>query len=112
MGFYKGMYVELRNGVTGYARKISYVEGKAAIEISILTPEDDKGFLITVYMENDESPSKYFTRIGDDRLPPPKIKPAALDPSGTDFSVLWLQNKVNELVEEVNKINEQLAKER
>lgn len=112
MDFYKGMYVELRTGVTGYVQDIHEEGTENVIEISILTPEDDKGFSVAVRMKNNESPSKYFAQIGDDQLPPPQIEPIMLDPYSSPKPWYTVQHKLNELVEAVNKINEQLAKER
>ena len=108
MDFYKGMYVELRTGVTGYVQDIHDEGTENVIEISILKPEDDKGFSVAVRMKNIEPPSKYFVQIGNDRLPPPQIEPIMLDPYSSPIPWYAVQNKLNELVDAVNKINEQL----
>lgn len=112
MDFYPGMYVELRSGVTGYVRDIRSVGTERVIEINILTPDRDKGFQMAVHIDNVESPIKYFAQIGDDRLPSPLIEPVMLGPYSCSKPWYTVQKKLNELVDAVNKINEQLAKER
>ena len=90
MDFHKGEYVELATGQTGY---IVIVDNNSLITqfvIKILTPASDKG----------------KTKIVN--IP----KPVALDPYSTPTPLTVIQDKLNELAEAINKINEQLAKER
>lgn len=108
MDFYPGIYVELRTGVTGYVQNIREIGTERVIEISILTPASDKGVQEAVHIENTEFPAKYFAQIGDDRLPPPAIEPVMLDPYSSPKPWYTVQKKLNELVDAVNKINEQL----
>lgn len=112
MDFHKGEYVELATGQTGY---IVIVDNNSLITqfvIKILTPASDKGKTKIVNIPNPESPASIFTRIGCHKFRRDEIKAVALDPYSTPTPLTVIQDKLNELAEAINKINEQLDKER
>ena len=109
MDFHKGEYVELATGQTGY---IAVVDNNSLITqfvIKILTPASDKGKIKIVNIPRFESPVSIFTQIGCHKFRGDKIEAVALDPYSTTKPLPVIQDKLNELVEAVNQINERLG---
>lgn len=123
MDFHVGEYVELADGSVGYIVRFydssDYVGlvrlGRKTIEVRITAPEKDEGSLRSILVYEGDSLSDYFARVGNRKLREDKknkIKPVNTDGVFVSQAELLITNKVDELVEAVNKINEQLAKER
>lgn len=123
MDFHVGEYVELADGSVGYIVRfydssdyagIVRLERKT-IEVRITAPEKDKGSLRSILVYEGDSLSDYFARVGNRKLREDeknKIKPVNIDGVFVSQAERLITDKVDELVEAVNKINEQLAKER
>lgn len=123
MDFHVGEYVELADGSVGYIVRFydsSDYAGlvrlrRKTIEVRITAPEKDEGSLRSILVYEGDSLSDYFARVGNRKLREDKknkIKPVNTDGVFVSQAELLITNKVDELVEAVNKINEQLAKER
>lgn len=123
MDFHVGEYVELADGSVGYIVRFydsSDYAGlvrlrRKTIEVRITAPEKDEGSLRSILVYEGDSLSDYFARVGNRKLREDKknkIKPVNTDGVFVSQTELLITNKVDELVEAVNKINEQLAKER
>lgn len=123
MDFHVGEYVELADGSVGYIVRFydssDYAGlvrlGHKTIEVRITAPEKDEGSLRSILVYEGDSLSDYFARVGNRKLREDKknkIKPVNTDGVFVSQAELLITNKVDELVEAVNKINEQLAKER
>ena len=123
MDFHVGEYVELADGSVGYIVRFydssDYAGlvrlGRKTIEVKITAPEKDEGSLRSILVYEGDSLSDYFARVGNRKLREDKknkIKPVNTDGVFVSQAELLITNKVDELVEAVNKINEQLAKER
>ena len=123
MDFHVGEYVELADGSVGYIVRFydssDYAGlvrlGRKTIEVRITAPEMDEGSLRSILVYEGDSLSDYFARVGNRKLREDKknkIKPVNTDGVFVSQAELLITNKVDELVEAVNKINEQLAKER
>lgn len=123
MDFHVGEYVELADGSVGYIVRFydsSDYAGfvrlrRKTIEVRIMAPEKDEGSLRSILVYEGDSLSDYFARVGNRKLREDKknkIKPVNTDGVFVSQAELLITNKVDELVEAVNKINEQLAKER
>ncbi len=123
MDFHVGEYVELADGSVGYIVRFydssDYAGlvrlGRKTIEVRITAPEKDEGSLRSILVYEGDSLSDYFARVGNRKLREDKknkIKPVNTDGVFVSQAELLITNKVDELVEAVNKINEQLAKER
>ena len=122
MGFHVGEYVELADGSVGYIVRFYDSSGYAGlvrlkrktIEVSITAPEKDKGSLRSILVYEGDSLSDYFARVGNRKLREDeknKIKPVNTDGVFVSQTERLITDKVDELVEAVNKITEQLAKE-
>lgn len=123
MDFHVGEYVELADGSVGYIVRFydssDYAGlvrlGRKTIEVRITAPEKEEGSLRSILVYEGDSLSDYFARVGNRKLREDKknkIKPVNTDGVFVSQAELLITNKVDELVEAVNKINEQLAKER
>ena len=123
MDFHVGEYVELADGSVGYIVRFydsSDYAGlvrlrRKTIEVRITAPGKDEGSLRSILVYEGDSLSDYFARVGNRKLREDKknkIKPVNTDGVFVSQAELLITNKVDELVEAVNKINEQLAKER
>jgi hypothetical protein len=123
MDLHVGEYVELADGSVGYIVRFydssDYAGlvrlGRKTIEVRITAPEKDEGSLRSILVYEGDSLSDYFARVGNRKLREDKknkIKPVNTDGVFVSQAELLITNKVDELVEAVNKINEQLAKER
>lgn len=123
MDFHVGEYVELADGSVGYIVRFydssDYAGlvrlGRKTIEVRITAPEKDEGSLRSILVYEGDSLSDYFARVGNRKLREDeknKIKPVNIDGVFVSQAELLITDKVDELVEAVNKINEQLAKER
>lgn len=123
MDFHVGEYVELADGSVGYIVRFydssDYAGlvrlGRKTIEVSITAPEKDEGSLRSILVYEGDSLSDYFARVGNRKLREDKknkIKPTNLAGVFLSATERMLAQKVDELVKAVNKINEQLAKER
>lgn len=123
MDFHVGEYVELADGSVGYIVRFydsSDYAGlvrleRKTIEVRITAPEKDKGSLRSILVYEGDSLSDYFARVGNRKLREDeknKIKPVNIDGVFVSQAERLITDKVDELVEAVNKINEQLAKER
>mgnify|MGYP000536990336 CR=1 FL=1 len=123
MDFHVGEYVELADGSVGYIVRFydsSDYAGlvrlrRKTIEVRITASEKDEGSLRSILVYEGDSLSDYFARVGNRKLREDKknkIKPVNTDGVFVSQTELLITNKVDELVEAVNKINEQLAKER
>lgn len=123
MDLHVGEYVELADGSVGYIVRFydsSDYAGlirleRKTIEVSITAPEKDKGALRSILVYEGDSLSDYFARVGIRKLREDeknKIKPVNTDGVFVSQAERLITDKVDELVEAVNKINEQLAKER
>lgn len=123
MDFHVGEYVELADGSVGYIVRFydsSDYAGlvrlrRKTIEVRITAPEKDEGSLRSILVYEGDSLSDYFARVGNRKLREDKknkIKPVNTDGVFVSQTELLITNKADELVEAVNKINEQLAKER
>lgn len=123
MDFHVGEYVELADGSVGYIVRFydsSDYAGlvrleRKTIEVRITAPEKDEGSLRSILVYEGDSLSNYFARVGNRKLREDKknkIKPVNIDGVFVSQVERLITNKVDELVEAVNKINEQLAKER
>lgn len=123
MDFHVGEYVELADGSVGYIVRFydsSDYAGlvrlrRKTIEVRITAPEKNEGSLRSILVYEGDSLSDYFARVGNRKLREDKknkIKPVNTDGVFVSQTELLITNKVDELVEAVNKINEQLAKER
>lgn len=123
MDFHVGEYVELADGSAGYIVR-SYDSSDYAglvrlerktIEVRITAPKKDEGSLRSILVYEGDSLSDYFARVGIRKLREDeknKIKPVNIDGVFVSQAERLITDKVDELVEAVNKINEQLAKER
>ena len=123
MDFHVGEYVELADGSVGYIVRFydsSDYAGlvrleRKTIEVRITAPKKDEGSLRSILVYEGDSLSDYFARVGNRKLREDeknKIKPVNIDGVFVSQAELLITDKVDELVEAVNKINEQLAKER
>ena len=123
MDLHVGEYVELADGSVGYIVRFydsSDYAGlvrlrRKTIEVRITASEKDEGSLRSILVYEGDSLSDYFARVGNRKLREDKknkIKPVNTDGVFVSQTELLITNKVDELVEAVNKINEQLAKER
>lgn len=123
MDLHVGEYVELADGSVGYIVRFydsSDYAGlvrleRKTIEVSITAPEKDEGSLRSILVYEGDSLSDYFARVGNRKLREDeknKIKPINLTGVFLSATERMLAQKVDELVKTVNKINEQLAKER
>lgn len=123
MDFHVGEYVELADGSVGYIVRFydsSDYAGlvrlrRKTIEVRITAPEKDEGSLRSILVYEGDSLSDYFARVGNRKLREDeknKIKPVNIDGVFVSHVERLITYKVDELVEAVNKINEQLAKER
>lgn len=123
MDFHVGEYVELADGSVGYIVRFydsSDYAGlvrleRKTIEVSITAPEKDAGSLRSILVYEGDSLSDYFARVGNRKLREDeknKIKPINLTGVFLSATERMLAQKVDELVKAVNKINEQLTKER
>lgn len=123
MDFHVGEYVELADGSVGYIVRFydsSDYAGlvrleRKTIEVSITAPEKDKGSLRSIFVYEGDSLSNYFARVGNRKLREDEndtIKPINLAGVFLSATERMLAQKVDELVKAVNKINEQLTKER
>lgn len=123
MDFHVGEYVELADGSIGYIVRFydsSDYAGlvrleRQTIEVSITEPEKDKGSLRSILVYEGDSLSNYFARVGNRKLREDEndtIKPINLAGVFLSATERMLAQKVDELVKAVNKINEQLTKER
>ena len=123
MDFHVGEYVELADGSAGYIVR-SYDSSDYAglvrlerktIEVRITAPKKDEGSLRSILVYEGDSLSDYFARVGNKKLREDEkdtIKPINLAGVCISATERMLALKVDELVKAVNKINEQLAKER
>lgn len=123
MDFHVGEYVELADGSVGYIVRFydsSDYAGlvrleRKTIEVRITAPKKDEGSLRSILVYEGDSLSDYFARVGNRKLREDeknKIKPGNIDGVFVSQVERLITYKVDELVEAVNKINEQLAKER
>ena len=123
MDFHVGEYVELADGSVGYIVRFydsSDYAGfvrlrRKTIEVRITAPEKDEGSLRSILVYEADSLSDYFARVGNRKLREDKknkIKPVNTDGVFVSQTERLITDKVDELVDAVNKINEQLAKER
>ena len=123
MDLHVGEYVELADGSVGYIVRFydsSDYAGlirleRKTIEVRITAPKKDEGSLRSILMYEGDSLSDYFARVGIRKLREDeknKIKPVNTDGVFVSQAERLITDKVDELVEAVNKINEQLAKER
>lgn len=122
MDFHAGEYVELLTGECGYISDVSsFLDSTAewgmVLTISLIFPESMKGAEIKVKVKHNESVYDRFAQIGCSRFPKAKvscepIKTINFDGVFLDAAERMLAQKVDELVDAVNKINKQLAKER
>lgn len=123
MDFHVGEYVELADGSVGYIVRFydsSDYAGlvrleRKTIEVRITAPQKDEGSLRSILVYEGDSLSDYFARVGNRKLREDeknKIKPVNIDGVFVSQVERLITYKVDELVEAVNKINEQLAKER
>ena len=123
MDLHVGEYVELADGSVGYIVRFYDSSGYAGlvrlerktIEVSITAPEKDKGSLRSIFVYGGDSLSNYFARVGNKKLREDEkdtIKPINLAGAFLSATERMLAQKVDELVKAVNKINEQLTKER
>lgn len=123
MDFHVGEYVELADGSVGYIVRFydsSDYAGfvrlrRKTIEVRITAPEKDEGSLRSILVYEGDSLSDYFARVGNRKLREDKknkIKPVNTDGVFVSQTERLITDKVDELVDAVNKINEQLAKER
>lgn len=123
MDFHVGEYVELADGSVGYIVRFydsSDYAGlvrleRKTIEVRITAPKKDEGSLRSILVYEGDSLSDYFARVGNRKLREDeknKIKPVNIDGVFVSQVERLITDKVDELVEAVNKINEQLAKER
>lgn len=123
MDLHVGEYVELADGSVGYIVRFydsSDYAGlvrleRKTIEVSITAPEKDEGSLRSILVYEGDSLSDYFARVGNRKLREDEkdtIKPINLAGVFLSATERMLAQKVDELVKTVNKINEQLAKER
>ena len=123
MDFHVGEYVELADGSVGYIVRFydsSDYAGlvrlkRKTIEVSITAPEKDEGSIRSILVYEGDSLSDYFARVGNRKLREDKknkIKPVNTDGVFVSQTERLITDKVDELVDAVNKINEQLAKER
>jgi len=121
--FHVGEYVELADGSVGYIVRFydsSDYAGfvrlrRKTIEVRITAPEKDEGSLRSILVYEGDSLSDYFARVGNRKLREDKknkIKPVNTDGVFVSQTERLITDKVDELVDAVNKINEQLAKER
>lgn len=139
MDFHVGEYVELKDGRRGYISDIlreEEVYRRLDLELQgkMITGETNDivdGFSILtvkipkqkfyeeewIVLSNNVTPDLYFTQIGGKKLAQKgasvkEIESVNLDPYSNPKPFFTIQNKLNELAEAVNKINEQLSKER
>lgn len=123
MDLHVGEYVELADGSVGYIVRFydsSDYAGlvrleRKTIEVSITAPEKDEGSLRSILVYEGDSLSDYFARVGNRKLREDEndtIKPINLTGVCVGATERMLAQKIDELVKAVNKINEQLAKER
>ena len=122
MDFHVGEYVELLTGECGYISDVSsFIDITAnwgmVLTISLIYPESVKGTEVKVKFKHNESVYDRFAQIGYSRFPKAKvscepIKPINLAGVFLGANERMLSKKIDELVKAVNKINEQLAKER
>lgn len=122
MDFHVGEYVELLTGECGYISDVSSFLDRTAkcgmvLTISLIFPESMKGTEIKVKVKHNESVYDRFAQIGCSRFPKAKvhcepIKTINLAGVFLGATEHVLAQKVDELVKAVNKINEQLTKER
>lgn len=123
MDLHVGEYVELADGSVGYIVRFydsSDYAGlvrleRKTIEVSITAPEKDEGSLRSILVYEGDSLSDYFARVGNKKLREDEkdtIKPINLAGVFLSATERMLAQKVDELVKAVNKINEQLTKER
>ena len=122
MDFHVGEYVELLTGERGYISDVSSfldstAKGGMVLTISLISPESMKGINVKVKFKHNESIYDRFAQIGCSRFPKAKvpcepIKTINFDGVFLDAAERMLAQKVDELVDAVNKINEQLDKER
>lgn len=123
MDLHVGEYVELADGSVGYIVRFydsSDYAGlvrlkRKTIEVRITAPEKDEGSLRSILVYEGDSLSDYFARVGNRKLREDKknkIKPVNTDGVFVSQTERLITDKVDELVDAVNKINEQLAKER
>lgn len=122
MDFHVGNYVELLSGEIGYIRKVSssfdVPDGYGmVITINLVSPKSKNGTDMVLEFKSNESIYDRFAPIGCKRLPKAKalsepIKTINLAGAFLGATERMLAQKVDELVKAVNKINEQLAKER
>lgn len=122
MDFHVGEYVELLTGECGYISDVSsFLDSTArcgmVLTISLISPESMKGTDVKAKFKHNESVYDRFTQIGCSRFPKAKvycepIKTINFDGVFLSATERMLAQKVDELVKTVNKINEQLAKER
>lgn len=123
MDFHVGEYVELADGSVGYIVRFydssDYAGlvrlGRKTIEVRITAPEKGEGSLRSILVYEGDSLSDYFARVGNRKLREDKknkIKPVNTDGVFVSQTERLITDKVDELVEAVNKINEQLTKER
>lgn len=123
MDFHVGEYVELADGSIGYI--VNFYDSndytglerleRKTIEVRITAPEKKKGSLRSILVYKGDSLSNYFARIGDRKLREDKknkIEPIKPGDYFVNELTATIGRKVNELVVAVNKINEQLDKER
>lgn len=123
MDFHVGEYVELADGSVGYIVRFYDSSGYASlirlerktIEVRITAPEKDEGSLRSILVYEGDSLSNYFARVGNKKLREDEkdtIKPINLAGVFLTATERMLVLKVDELARAVNKINEQLDKER
>ena len=123
MDLHVGEYVELADGSVGYIVRFydsSDYAGlvrleRKTIEVSITAPGKDEGSLRSILVYEGDSLSDYFARVGNRKLREDeknKIKPINLAGVFLSATERMLAQKVDELVKTVNKIKEQLTKER
>ena len=118
MDFHAGTYVELLSGETGYIQSIyPYSNGQTVITVHYLTPDYLSGQDLIIVKEKDDLLAKFFSRVGCTLLSSKETRFESIEPLNliglfVGATEQKISSKVDELVRAVNKINEQLAKER
>lgn len=118
MDFHVGTYVELLSGETGYIQNIyPYSNGQTLITVHYLTPDYLNGQDLIIVKEKDDPLAKFFSRVWCALLSSKETRVESIEPLNLIGGFVGaterkISSKVDELVKAVNKINEQLDKER
>lgn len=118
MDFHAGTYVELLSGETGYIQNIyPYSNGQTLITVHYLTPDYLNGQDLIIVKEKDAPLAKFFSRVGCTLLSSKETRFESIEPLNLIGGFVGaterkISSKVDELIKAVNKINEQLTKER